>query len=138
MAGRSTEYHPFAPPPQANQQTISREYEDRPLLVVVTGRKRSTVGTFGSLGFVIPYLALVAAPLVVIGFLASAEDYVLGIPDVHPGCVLYSTVVLDETVNVPLGQNDTCSFVIFGEAMITTLAIGLLLAALIKTVRGEM
>ena len=138
MAGKSTEYHPFAPPPQANQQSIPREYEDRPLLaVVVTGRKRSTVGTFG---FVIPYLTLVVAPLVVIWFLASAENYVLGIPDVQPGCVLYSTVVPrvhNTHSKVLLGQNGTCSFVIFGEATITTLAIGLLLAALIKTVRGE-
>ena len=142
MAGKSTGYQssPFAPPPQANQQSTSRKYEDHPLLaVVVTGRRRSTVGTFGSLCFVIPYLTLVVIPLVVIGFLASAENYVLDIPDVQPGCVLYSTVVqdTDDTLKVLLGQNGTCSFVISGEAIITILAIGLILAALIKTVRGE-
>ena len=138
-----SESNPFSNhPPPYNEEGSAGDDEDHPLLtngptntaVVVTGRKRSTVGTCGSLCFVFPYFILAVAPLVVIGFLASAENQALS--EARQGCVLYSSVD-DATKLVRLGQNGTCSFVIFGEAIITILAIGLILAALIKTVRGK-
>ena len=147
MAGKSKyQSNPFAPPPY-NEESSAGDNEDHPLLtdgptnttVVVTGRKRSIAGTFCSLCFVIPYFTLVVAPLVVIGFLASVENHVLdNAIEGREGCVLYSTMDDRSAIKLlRLGQNGTCSFVIFGEAIITTLAVGLLLAALIKTVRGK-
>ena len=139
--------NPFSnTPPPYNEGSSAGDNEDHPLLtdgptnatVVVTGRKRSIAGTFCSLCFVIPYFTLVVAPLVVIGFLASVENRVLANAfEGQEGCVLYSTVDDELPDFIKLGQNGTCSFVIFGEAIITALAIGLLLAALIKTVRGK-
>ena len=112
---RESEPNPFLP--SYNEESSAGHNEDHPLLadsrtvsVVATDRKRSTVGTVCSLCFVLPYIALVVAPLVVIGFLAPS---------------------------VETKWQASCGIVIIGEAIITTLAIGLLLAALIKTIRGK-
>lgn len=110
---RESEPNPFLP--SYNEESSDGHNEDHPLLadsqtVVAAGRSRSTVGTVCSLCFVLPYIALVVAPLVVIGFLAPS---------------------------VETKWQASCGIVIIGEAIITTLAIGLILAALIKTVRGK-
>ena len=110
---RESEPNPFLP--SYNEETSAGHNEDHPLLadsrtVVATGLTRSTFGTVCSLCFVLPYIALVVAPLVVIGFLAPS---------------------------VETKWQASCGIVIIGEAIITILAIGLILAALIKTVRGK-
>ena len=110
---RESKPNPFLPP--YNEESSAGHNEDHPLLadsrtvVATSGRKRSTVGTVCSLCFVFPYFALVVAPLVVIGFLARVQTKWLA----------------------------SCGIVIIGEMIITALAIGLLLAALIKTILGK-
>ena len=52
-----------------------------------------------------------------------------------PGCILYATS--DKTKGFLLGHDQSCSFVIYGEVVIVLLAIGLLLAAVIKAFMGR-
>ena len=114
---RESESNPFSNSlPPYNEGSSTDHSEDHPLLADghTTGRKRSIGGTICSLCFAFPYFVLAVVPIVVITFLASADK------------------------KISCRSNNSCFvFVISGEAIITTLAVGLLLAVLIKTVRGK-
>ena len=127
--------NPFADsPPAYSDNPATDDEEERPILVDTSAKpKRSIAGTFCSFVFIFPHLSLVFTPLFVIGFFASTLNKALSIQG--PGCILYATS--DKTKGFLLGHDQSCSFVIYGEVVIVLLAIGLLLAAVIKAFMGR-
>ena len=117
------------PPPYYDSQA--------PLLgdtvVVTRGSQRSVFGTLCSVLFIVPYLVLLCAPLVTIGFFASIHNAVLS--QYNPGCLLFATYSVSSGFHQ--SQNGACSFTVFGEAAISVLGLILIVLTIVKTVWGK-
>ena len=83
--------------------------------------------------YVIPYLGILIASMVALGFMASTHN---SFKDIFGGgkCLLYSTVH-DEHIDFNTGQ--TCKFVIYGEAALGIVAVLLIILSVVKAVFGK-
>ena len=108
--------------------TISAPSENR------SRRKRSTAATLISMIYVIPYLGILIASMVALGFMASIHNSVKN--NFGGGkCVLYST--LDDNKDVKFNTGQSCKFIIYGEAALGILAVLLIILSVVKAVFGK-
>ena len=119
---------PYEHPFKEEVHTISAPSENR------SRRKRSTAATVISMIYVIPYLGILIASMVALGFMASIHNSVKNTFGVGK-CVLYST--LDNNNDVKFNTGQSCKFVIYGEAALGILAVLLIILSVVKSVFGK-
>ena len=130
---------PFPPPyegPRAYSEGHTLKEEVHTISVPSENRlrrKRNTAATVISMIYVIPYLGILIASMVALGFMASIHN---SFKNTFGGgkCLLYSTVH-DKHVDLNTGQ--TCKFVIYGEAALGILAVLLIILSVVKAVFGK-
>ena len=101
-------------------------------------RERSTAATLISMMFVIPYVGILIASMVALGFMAVTHNSVRNY-DLYDGhCLLYAThdTVGDNDV-FKLSKGPVCKFIIYGEAALGVLAVVLILLSVVKAIVGK-
>ena len=98
-------------------------------------RKRSTAATLISMMFVIPYVGILIACMVALGFMAVTHNSVRNY-DLYDGhCLLYATH--DTVDEFKLSKGPVCKFIIYGEAALGVLAVVLILLSVVKAIVGK-
>ena len=101
-------------------------------------RKRSTAATLISMMFVIPYVWILIACMVALGFMAVTHNSVRNY-DLYDGhCLLYATHDTVDDIDVfKLSKGPVCKFIIYGEAALGVLAVVLILLSVVKAIVGK-
>ena len=101
-------------------------------------RERSTAATLISMIIVVPYVGILIACMVALGFMAVTHNSVRNYDLFDGHCLLYATHdTVGDTDVFKLSKGPVCKFIIYGEGALGVLAVVLILLSVVKAIVGK-